>query len=118
MKDFKNSTRTQSGHSFPSEAGFTGSTGMVKMIKPYTRKVPSGPTAKFAQGGSVDNATTQRDQPSNELDAEAGGKSPLRPGFKKGGKPVLKKAVGGYAKGGKSPKGYGKFNGKPLVEKC
>lgn len=83
MKDFKNSTKTQNGFAFPAEHGFTGSTGMVKVVKPYTRKIP---TVKLATGGSVGNATTQRDQPSNELDEISGGKTPLRPGFAKGGK--------------------------------
>lgn len=90
MKDFKNSTRTMSGHSFPAEAGFTGSTGMVRSIKPYTRKVP---TVKLAEGGSVGNATTQRSHATNELDEVAGGKTPLRPGFKKGGKNWIANAI-------------------------
>lgn len=114
---FKNSTKTQMGHSFPSEAGFTGSTGAVKTIGPYTRKIPDAKARavsamgdapstlrsmkssmdkvadklpKFAKGGSVGNATTQRDQPANELDVIAGGKTPLRPGFAKGGKWIAK----------------------------
>lgn len=114
----------------------------------------------FAEGGEVSNATpgnsaVLRKESSNQLDVENGGKTPLRPGFNRGGnlgkylhkarggkidkklapeqrkkvsssatgKPspfakketgVLHKAIGGYAKGGKS---YGGFNSKPLIGK-
>lgn len=88
----------KSGHSFPSQHGFSGSTGSVKSIGPYTRKAP-----KFAKGGHIDSALTKRVEPVTQFDKESGGKSPLRPGFKRGG---LKKAIGGpvsMKKGGKQP---------------
>lgn len=85
MKGFKpTGNGPKLGHSFSSQHGFSGSTGMVKNIGPYTRKTPC-----FAEGGS---ALTKRDKPATELDVESGGKTPLRPGFKKGG---LKLAIGG-----------------------
>lgn len=142
MKDFKMGKKTITGHDFPTDFGFSGSTGKVKSVAPYTRSVPQ----KYAQGGKVEkisegHSTTLRDQPANELDAETGGKTPLRPGFAKGGK--MKKALGGpvrAAKGGAlsaagkgmksgaekkvaaakskmapAAKGYGAFNRKPLI---
>jgi hypothetical protein len=80
----------------------------------------------YADGGKVssrksaDSATIGREEASNQLDEETGGKTPLRPGFKRGG--PMKKATGGpvaAAKGGKIPKGsVGSFNRKPLVGRC
>lgn len=51
MKGFKNSTRMISGHSFPSSAGFTASTGQVQNIS-YSRKTPRRGPAKLAEGGA------------------------------------------------------------------
>lgn len=93
MKGFKNSTRTRAGFSFPSSAGFTASTGKVQNIA-YTRKTPHRKPLMKAEGGVVDSALQGRNEPSSALDQESGGKTPLRPGFKSGGKP-LKKATGG-----------------------
>lgn len=45
---------------------------------------------RFATGGLVSRA-----EPSNELDAESGGKTPLRPGYSRGGKAKKKYAEGG-----------------------
>ena len=138
MKGFKNSTRTKSGFSFPSKAGFSSSSGKTQEVS-YTRKVPRRGAAKFAEGGKVDmkkttgamstaterkkmlpsllkrtvgatatpieerrlmkaeggkvrdSALTGRAVDVNALDAESGGKSPLRPGYKKGGMPFAKK---------------------------
>jgi len=142
MKDFKQGKKIQTGHGFPSGFGFSGSTGQVTNVSPYTRSNP----LKLAKGGFVNtnpdgNAATQRDQPPNQLDVETGGKTPLRPGFSKGGR--MKKALGGpvrAARGGAlsqvgktaksavekkvaaaKPKGaagrknYGGFNSKPLI---
>lgn len=54
---------------------------------------------KYAEGGSVDSALERRSKPTNELDVESGGRSPLRPGFKKGGKMRgAKCAIGGPVK--------------------
>jgi hypothetical protein len=126
--------KTTSGHSFPSHFGFSGSTGDVKQVGPYTRKTPAmkkGGRTKYAEGGSVEgNAATLRNQPANELDAETGGKTPLRPGFKRGGK-LMRKAKGGVVAGPKTgalaaatkgtpnvvghKKGFGSFQSKPLI---
>lgn len=84
--------------SFPSGAGFTHSGTSKQNVKGYTR---SAPKRKFATGGMVtapmsssSSALTRRDKPVTGFDKEAGGKSPLRPGFNKGGKAC-------YAEGGK-----------------
>lgn len=56
---------------------------------------------KKAQGGAVDSALVRRKEPTNQLDAESGGRGPLRPGFKKGGMkcgPSRKRAMGGPVK--------------------
>lgn len=75
-----------------------------------------GKVMKKAKGGPVvtkgkepGHATQQREpEQSNNMDQESGGRSPLRPGFKKGGKP-MRKAMGGpvtAARGGmKNTKG-------------
>ncbi len=132
MNDFKSTGKKMTmGHGFPSDFGFTASSGTVSPVKPYTRKAP----IRRAEGGSVGHALTQRDQPISVLDEESGGKTPLRPGFKRGGKPI-RRAVGGpvrAAKGGAlskagnlSPKpftapknggskGFGSFKAKPLI---
>lgn len=142
MKDFKQGKKIQSGHDFPSDFGFSGSTGAVTQVSPYTRANP----LKLAKGGKVEsmpdgNAATLRNEPANQMDAETGGKSPLRPGFSKGGR--MKKALGGpvrAAKGGAlaavgktvksaaekkvaaakpkgapARKGFGSFNRTPLI---
>lgn len=61
-----------------------------------------GRAKRYAAGGKVSgNALTQRSNPTSQLDAESGGKTPLRPGFKRGG---MKKALGGpvrASRGGK-----------------
>jgi hypothetical protein len=105
MKGFKPMGRgMSSGFKFPSGMGFTGSTGAVTNVSGYTRK-------KFAAGGFVrqDNprekvesgidpgrATVSRARPSSNLDQQAGGRSPLRPGYREGGKAtVARKAVSG-----------------------
>lgn len=164
MKGFKDSTRTRSGFSFPSSAGFTSSTGKTQNIS-YIRKTPHRGKSKFADGGEVkkiprnpnppkkgfiesikdylspkndeptqagadrqrtidrtvdsmdhkrggrirkaeggrvnDSALTRRSEPTTALDAESGGKTPLRPGYTRGG------YASKYAKGG-----------KPFAKKC
>lgn len=114
MKGFKNSTKTQQGHSFPTTAGFTGSSGQISSVRSYTRKAPTPRERaqdamgnlpqelssirssmdavadrlpkRYAEGGSVGNSATLRRDPVTEFDKDYGGKTPLRPGFKKGGK--------------------------------
>jgi hypothetical protein len=91
----------QSGFNFSSAQGFTGSTGNVTSVTAYTRRkgyasggfVKEGYQPKVEKVGDSGHATTLRSQPSTNLDQETGGKTPLRPGYKKGGK--AKKAMGG-----------------------
>lgn len=115
---FKDSTKMVSGHSFPSSAGFTGSSGQVSSVRSYTRKAPSPRERaqdamgslpqelssmkssmdavsdrlpkRYAEGGSVGNSATLRRDPVTEFDKDYGGKTPLRPGFKKGGQWISK----------------------------
>lgn len=54
--------------------------------------------ARFASGGRVnDSALTGRSEPDSALNQESGGKTPLRPGFTRGGMAAK------YAKGGRIP---------------
>lgn len=55
---------------------------------------------KFAEGGS---AGVNRSRPSSDLDEELGGRSTLRPGYRKGGlsPKMVKKAMGGPVKAAK-----------------
>lgn len=89
MKGFKHTGRgpKYGSFSFGSKAGFTGSTGKVQEVRGYTRGVPKAKKA-FAEGGVVtgDCALQRRTQPVTGFDQEAGGKSPLRPGYAEGGK--------------------------------
>jgi hypothetical protein len=101
MKGFK---KTGNGprygkFAFSPKAGFSSSTGKRQEVRSYSRSVPA--KHKFAAGGMVtapmasgDSAVIKRTKPVTGFDAEAGGKSPLRPGFNKGGKAC-------YAEGGK-----------------
>lgn len=90
MKGFKHTGRgPKSGFSFPSKAGFTHSGTNKQNVKGYTRVAPK---KKFATGGMVtapmsssSSALTRRTKPVTGFDKEAGGKGPLRPGFKAGG---------------------------------
>lgn len=83
------------GHSFPTSSGFTGSSGKVASIKPYTRRVatkPKGAAISLSSPPSVAGALTtghslvHRARPLTQLDALHGGKNPLLAGYKKGGK--------------------------------
>lgn len=91
MKSFKHTGRgpRYGSFSFPSGAGFTHSGTNKQNVKGYTR---SPPKKKFASGGMVtapmsssSSALTRRTKPVTGFDKEAGGKGPLRPGFKAGG---------------------------------
>ncbi len=92
---------TKSGFDFSAKRGFTGSTGSVTSVASYTRRkgyatggfVKEGYQPKVEQVGDSGHATVQRSKPTTNLDQESGGKTPLRPGFKKGGK--AKKSAGG-----------------------
>lgn len=93
MKGFKDTTRMQSGHHFPSSG--------TQEIRTYVRKTPKRSKPEFAEGGHIKveknvkagNALTQRADPVTALDKARGGTSPLAPGFAKGGKPFSKKPL-------------------------
>ena len=86
-------------HSFPTGSGFTGSSGKVAAIKPYTRAVgkraappsPGIPPMKQMRPqpalriAPLGHSAVHRAKPITQEDALHGGKSPLLPGFKKGG---------------------------------
>jgi len=101
MKGFKPSGYGPSaGFKFPASYGFTGSTGAYTNVQPYVRMKPRA----FKDGGYVSekvgdagHALVQRDRPYTNEDQQSGGKTPLRRGFKKGGKAhrAMKKAKGG-----------------------
>lgn len=73
--------------------------GNIRRQREQDLGLAKGGQAKYAKGGPVyDNkistghALQQRSEPTSVLDRESGGKTSLRPGFKKGG---MKKAMGG-----------------------
>jgi hypothetical protein len=84
-----------SNFKFPSPAGFTPTAREVRRsgstyVTGHVRSKPG-----FAHGGRVDKRSLAgREEPANQLDEESGGKTPLRPGYNKGGKAK-------YAEGGK-----------------
>jgi hypothetical protein len=142
MKGFKpTGYGPSSGFKYPARMGFTGSTGNITQVSPYTRRLAKSyvQPQKFAEGGFVrqdsprmksdvigdqGSALTKRAKPYNALDQESGGKSPLRPGYKKGGmakkrgalmqmagmnmpmKKTMKKADGGKIVRGSSAKSF------------
>lgn len=81
MKGFKNSTRMQQGFNFPQQP--------TQLVSHYTRNRPmakakGGPVTQTV--GDQGNSATQRGNPPiTTLDEQHGGKTPLRPGFAKGG---------------------------------
>ena len=96
MKGFKHTGNgPKSGHHFSSKSGFSHSGTRKQDVRGYTRNTPK---PKFAEGGSVarraNSDLTSRSQPVSQFDKDHGGKTPLRPGFNKGGKAC-------YAEGGK-----------------
>ena len=134
------------GFKFPPKFGFTGSTGSVTQVSPYTRRLakPFVQPKAFADGGFVreDNPRMRESSPGDEgsalvrraksycaLDQESGGKTPLRPGYKKGGmakkgkKPspmMMKKADGGMVRqrgmGALSDREVRMMNGAPRTK--
>lgn len=98
MKGFKPTGHgMSSGFKFPSHMGFTGSTGNFTTVSPYVRR------RAFANGGFVQyesdhpqtigdqgSALVRRARASTALDEVSGGKTPVRPGFKRGGKCMMK----------------------------
>lgn len=95
MKGFKPVGRGPSmGFKFPASMGFTGSTGSVTNVSPHVRRKAfanggfvrqDNPRMKSAVVGDSGSALVRRSKPTTQLDQESGGRSPLRPGFKKGG---------------------------------
>lgn len=104
MKGFKSTgLGPKMGHSFSSKAGFTHSGTKKQNVRGYTR---NSPKKAYANGGMVtapmsssSSALTRRAKPVTGFDKEAGGKGPLRPGFKAGG--MIKGGKACYAEGGK-----------------
>lgn len=103
MKGFKHTGKgpKYGSFSFSSKAGFTGSTGKQQEVRGYVRSIPK---KKFSHGGPVttpmasgDSSVIKRTKPVTSFDAEHGGKSPLRPGFNKGGEACM--ASGGRTMG-------------------
>lgn len=108
----------KAGFHFSPKMGFTGSTGSVTHVSPYVRRkgFASGgfvredsPRMTTENVGDTGSALVRRARPFSEQEREAGGRSPLRPGFKNGGRlaKTLKKMH--KAGGGKvmQPKGMG-----------
>lgn len=95
MKGFKpTGFGPKAGFVFSAKQGFTGSTGAYTNVQPYVRR------KAFANGGFVRQDTPRMTESSPgdsgsalvrraksycALDQESGGKTPLRPGYKKGG---------------------------------
>lgn len=111
----------KSGFSFSSSQGFTGSTGQVTNVSGYARRkgyakggfVKEGYQPKVERVGDSGHATVHRNKPTTSLDQESGGRSPLRPGFKKGGKAhmfgggALRTAIGAAAARARPPAAAG-----------
>lgn len=102
MKGFKpTGFGPKSGFSYPSKMGFTGSTGSVTSVAGYSRRkgyanggfVKEGYQPKTELTGDSGHATVYRNRPSTNLDQESGGKTPLRPGFAKGGRNWIAGAI-------------------------
>lgn len=91
MKGFKDTGNgPRSGFHFPQSFGFSGSTGTVSNVRAHVRRYAKGGAVKSQMTtehpGTPGHATVQRTKPSTALDQEAGGRTPLRPGFARGGK--------------------------------
>lgn len=111
MKGFKPTGYGPSaGFKFPARMGFTGSTGAYTNVSPYTRRKAfadggvvrqDNPRMKSEVIGDQGSALIRRAKPYNNLDQESGGKSPLRPGYRRGGraKKRMRKAGGGRMDG-------------------
>lgn len=95
MKGFKpTGFGPKSGFHFSPRMGFTGSTGSMTHVSPYVRKKAFAtggfvrqdtPRMTVADVGDPGSAMVRRARPFSEQEREAGGRSPLRPGFKDGG---------------------------------
>jgi hypothetical protein len=86
MKGFKpTGFGPSAGFKFPSSMGFTGSTGSVTNVSPHVRRFAKGGYVR-KEVGDPGSAMVRRAKPSTEADREYGGKTPLAPGFAKGGR--------------------------------
>jgi hypothetical protein len=118
MKGFKPTGYGPSaGFKFPSSFGFTGSTGAYTNVQPYVRRKAfadggfvrqDNPRMKEDSIGDQGNSMARRAKSYCNVDQESGGKSPLRPGYKKGG--MAKKPKG------KKPNPMMKANMKQMGE--
>lgn len=99
-----------SGFRFPKSMGFSGSTDAFTNVQPYIRRkaFASGgvvrqdnPRMKTESIGDQGSGLVRRAKSSSSVDQESGGKTPLRPGFKRGG--VAKKQGGGMMVAGHGP---------------
>lgn len=101
MKGFKPSGfGPKAGFDFSPKMGFTGSSGMMTHVSPYVRKTAfasggavRGQRMTTTDVGDVGSALVRRTRPFSEQEREAGGRNPLRPGFKDGGKNWIKGAI-------------------------
>lgn len=91
MKGFRNSTRMQSGHDF-SKLGQTvgrvqrfATGGPVHHAHDKIDTQTGNPQVDPMRSDMHGHSTVQREIPTSQFDAEHGGKSPLRPGYAKGG---------------------------------
>lgn len=117
MKGFKpTGYGPTAGFKYPSSMGFKGSTGAYTNVSPYVRRKgyanggfvrEDNPRMKEATIGDQGSALIRRARSSNNLDQESGGKTPIRPGYKKGGKAKrMHKADGGGVKKRSNLKGF------------
>ncbi len=109
MKGFKpTGFGPSAGFKYPSSMGFTGSTGTVTNVSPYVRRKgfadggfvrQDNPRMKEESVGDQGSALIRRARSTNNLDQESGGKTPVRPGYRKGGRSKkMCKAAGGEVK--------------------
>ena len=96
MKGFKPTGYGPSaGFKFPVSMGFTGSTGGITNVSPYVRRKgyanggfvrEDNPRMKTEVIGDQGSALVRRRKATTAEDQEAGGKSPLRAGYRTGGR--------------------------------
>lgn len=103
MKGFKPTGYGPSaGFKYPTKFGFTGSTGVYSNVSPHVRRKhfanggfvrEDNPRMKEASIGDQGSPLVRRARSYTQADQESGGKGPLRPGYKKGGKTKVKKPL-------------------------
>jgi hypothetical protein len=122
MKGFKPTGYGPSpGFKFPAKMGFTGSTGAYTNVQPYVRRKAFAdggfvrqdmPRMKVDSIGDQGSGMVRRAKSYCNVDQESGGKSPLRPGYKKGGMAKKAKSPNPMMKKGMKP--MGEFPSKPM----